>query len=91
MQAWFLSVQREWRRTRCWSWLTTGITASRLPIIADYNQAFPNLPGQTLGVQARRPIPDFGAITWLDPAGNNNYNGLSARFEHRFGWRSLSS
>jgi hypothetical protein len=36
-------------------------------------------------VQARVPDPEFGPITWVDPAGNNNYNGLSARFEHRFG------
>jgi hypothetical protein len=61
-----------------------GNHALRLPIIADYNQAYPNLPGQTLGVQARRPIPTFGPITWLDPAGNNNYNGMSVRLEHRF-------
>ena len=45
----------------------------------------PNLPGQTLGVQARRPIQSFGPITWLDPVGDNDYNGLSARLEHRFG------
>ncbi len=61
-----------------------GNHTTRLPVISDFNQAFPNLPGQTLGVQARRPIQSFGAITWLDPAGNNNYNGFSARFsEHR--------
>jgi hypothetical protein len=36
-------------------------------------------------VQARRPISSFGAITWLDPAGDNDYNGLSVRLEHRFG------
>jgi hypothetical protein len=30
------------------------------------------------------PIPSFGPITWLDPAGVNHYNGLSARLEHRF-------
>ena len=33
---------------------------------------------------ARVPIPTFGPITWLDPAGDNHYNGLSARVEHRF-------
>ena len=37
-----------------------------------------------LGVQARRPIPTFGPITWVDPAGDNHYNGVSARVEHRF-------
>jgi hypothetical protein len=35
-------------------------------------------------VQARRPIPTFGAITWVDPVGINDYNGLSLRFEKRF-------
>jgi hypothetical protein len=56
----------------------------RLPIIADYNQALPNQPGQTLGIQPRRPDQQFGAITWVDPAGQSTYNGLSARIEHRF-------
>ena len=61
-----------------------GNHSLRLPIIADYNQAAPNPPGQSLGVTARLPIPTFGPITWLDPAGDNHYNGLSARVEHRF-------
>ena len=55
-----------------------------MPIFADWNQAAPNAPGGTLGVQARRPDQAFGAITWVDPVGQNNYNGLSVRFEHRF-------
>jgi hypothetical protein len=37
-----------------------------------------------LGIQARRPISNFSAITWLDPAGDNDYNGMSVRLEHRF-------
>ncbi len=41
-------------------------------------------PGASLGVQAREPIPSFGPITWVDPAGDNDYNGLSVRLEHRF-------
>jgi hypothetical protein len=60
-----------------------GNHSTRLPIIGDYNQANPNLPGQSLGIQARRPDQSFGAITWVDPAGNNGYNGLSVRLEHR--------
>ena len=70
MQAWFLSIQRELAANTVLELAYTGNHSLRLPIIADYNQAFPNLPGQTLGVQARRPIPGFGPITWLDPAGN---------------------
>jgi Transposase DDE domain group 1 len=28
--------------------------------------------------------PGIAPITWLDPCGNNNFNGFSARVEHRF-------
>lgn len=84
VQNWFLSVQRELAKNTVVELAYNGNHSLRLPIIADFNQASPNLPGQTLGVQARRPIPSFGPITWLDPVGNNNYNGLSARVEHRF-------
>ena len=41
--------------------------------------------GTSRRYQQRAPDPDFGPITWVDPAGNNHYNGLSARVEHRFG------
>jgi len=83
-QSYFFSVQREVLRNTVVEVAYNGTHSLRLPIIADYNQAVPNLPGQTLGVQARRPIQTFGPITWLDPAGNNHYNGFSARLERRF-------
>jgi Carboxypeptidase regulatory-like domain/TonB-dependent Receptor Plug Domain len=82
-QSWFFSIQRELTRDTVLEVAYNGNHSTRLPIIADYNQAVPNLPGQTLGVQARRPDQAFGPITWLDPAGSNYYNGLSARLEHR--------
>ena len=85
VQNWLLSIQRELAKDTVLEIAYNGNHSVLLPIIADYNQAYPNLPGQSLGVQARRPIPGFGPITWLDPAGSNNYNGLSARLEHRFG------
>jgi len=84
IQSWMLSVQRELATNTVLEVAYTGNHSLRLPIIGDYNQAAPNAPGGTLGVQARRPDQAFGAITWVDPAGNNNYNGLSARLEHRF-------
>jgi hypothetical protein len=34
-------------------------------------------------VQARRPIQSFGPISWVDPAGQQSYNGLSVRLEHK--------
>jgi hypothetical protein len=84
IQNWFLSVQRELGGNTLVEVAYNGNHSLNLPILADYNQAAPNLPGQTLGVQAREPIPAFGPITWVDPAGDNDYNGLSVRLEHRF-------
>jgi hypothetical protein len=84
VQAWFLSVQRELPGNSLIEVGYNGNHSSRLPIIADYNQALPNIGSATLGIQARRPNQGFGAITWVDPAGIQTYNGLSARFEHRF-------
>ena len=84
IQNWFVSVQRQLPKNTVIELSYNGNHSLRLPIIADYNQAYPNQPGQSLGVTARVPIPTFGPITWLYPAGDNHYNGLSARVEHRF-------
>ena len=99
VENWFLSVQREIAKNTLVELAYNGNHSLRLPILGDYNQAAPNavtgtcdptvaVPTNTagcLGVQLRRPIPTFGPITWVDPAGDNDYNGLSARVEHRFG------
>ncbi|HME08786.1 MAG TPA: TonB-dependent receptor [Bryobacteraceae bacterium] len=84
VQNWLFSIQREIAKDTVIEVAYNGNHSLRLPILGDYNQAVPNAPGGTLGVQARRPDQSFGAITWVDPAGNNDYNGLSARLEHRF-------
>ena len=94
IQSWFLSVQRQLAKDTLIEISYTGNHSLRLPIIADYNQAAPNAVTATcnppaitsgcLGVQARRPIPTYGPITWLDGAGDNDYNGMAVRFEHRF-------
>jgi hypothetical protein len=84
IQNWFFSVQRQLPKDTVLEVAYNGNHSLRLPIIADYNQAAPNQPGQSLGVTARVPIQGWGPITWLDPAGDNHYNGLSARVEHRF-------
>jgi Carboxypeptidase regulatory-like domain/TonB dependent receptor-like, beta-barrel len=84
IQNWFFSVQRELGWDTLVEVAYNGNHSLNLPIIADYNQAAPNAPGGSLGVQAREPIPSFGPITWVDTAGDNDYNGLSVRLEHRF-------
>ncbi len=86
VQSWFFSLQRElWHNTA----LDVGYVGNHsvsLPIIADYNQAYPQ-PTATanLSLQARRPDQSFGAITWYDPAGFSNYNSLQVKLEHRLG------
>jgi hypothetical protein len=85
IQSWVASIQREIFKNAVLEVAYNGNHSSRLPIIGDYNQANPNAPGGTLGVQARRPIQSFGAITWVNPVGVNHYHGLSARFEKRLG------
>ena len=84
IQNWLFSIEQQLAAQTILEIAYNGNHSLRLPIIADYNQAYPNLPGQSLGVQARRPDQSFGPITWLDPAGSNNYNGLSVRLEHHF-------
>jgi hypothetical protein len=85
IQNWFLSVQRQLTKDTVIEIGYNGNHSEHLPIIADYNQATPNQPGGTLTYQQRAPVPTFGPITWVDPAGTDHYNGLSARLEHRFG------
>lgn len=84
VQNWFLSVQREIVKDWVVELAYNGNHSLDLPILGDYNQAAPNAPGGTLTYLQRVPIPNYGPITWVDPAGNNHYNGLSARVEHRF-------
>jgi hypothetical protein len=84
IQTWFFSIQREILKDTVVELGYSGNKGTHLPILADYNQAFPNLPGQSLGVQQRRPNQAFGGITWVDPAGNTSYNGLSLRVERRY-------
>jgi hypothetical protein len=85
IQSWLFSVQRQITSTTVLEVAYNGNHSTRLPIIGDYNQAVPNAVGGSLGVQARRPDQAFGAITWVDPAGSNNYHGMSVRAEHRAG------
>jgi hypothetical protein len=84
IQSWMFSIQREIDKSTLVEVAYNGSHSLRLPIVADWNQAVPNAPGQSLSVQARVPDPAFGPITWFDPAGNNDYNGLSVRVEHHF-------
>jgi hypothetical protein len=83
IQTWFAGIQQEITKSTIFEIDYNGNHSLDLPIIADYNQAAPDVAGNQ-SIAARVPIPTFGPITWVDPVGNNNYNGLSLRAEHRF-------
>jgi hypothetical protein len=76
VQNWFFSLQRELGKNTLLEVAYNGNHSLRLPIIADYNEVIPGIG---------KPVPNYGPITWVDPTGDNDYNGLSTRVEHRFG------
>jgi hypothetical protein len=85
VQSWHLSVQRELAHNLVMEVAYIGNHSVALPLMADYNQATPQPTAtSTLSLAARRPIPSFGPITWYNPAGFSNYNGLQVKAERRF-------
>jgi len=84
VQSWHLDVQRELGRNSVLTVSYIGEHAVHIWVLADLNQAAANAPTGTLSVQARRPITTFTTIEESIPAGFLSYNGLQAKFEHRF-------
>jgi hypothetical protein len=85
VQSWFFSVQRKLPLEMVVDVAYVGNHSVATPIMADYNQAFPQpTPTSTLSLQARRPNQAFGPITWYDPAGFSSYNALQVKLERRF-------
>ena len=64
VQSWYVSVQRELWRNTIVDVAYVGNRADGLLLFANYNQARPNAPGENLPLQARRPIAEFGDITY---------------------------
>lgn len=83
VQFWHLDVQRELARNTVLTVSYIGEHGVHIWVLADYNQARPNLAGQSLSLQARRPIAGFTGIEESIPAGFLSYNGLQVSLEHR--------
>lgn len=94
IQSYFVSVQQQLIRNLIIDVGYIGNRGTNIPVIGDYNQANPQ-PSATanLSLQARRPIQQFGAITWLNPAAYSRYNALQIKVERRFsdGFQFLNS
>lgn len=84
VQNWQLSLQRELSPDMLLDIAYVGNHAVKLILLADLNQARPNNPGETLLVNARRPIPGFRSISAVLPAAFSNYHALQVKLERRF-------
>jgi hypothetical protein len=86
VQNWSFSIQREILRDTLIDVGYVGNKSTNLVTIADFNQARPLAPNETLATSpllSRRPYPAFGPITVTWPHAFANYNALQVRFEHR--------
>lgn len=84
VQSWHFTVQRELSHNLLFDLAYVGNHSVGLMILADANQALPNLPGQNLSVNARRPVPDFTTIEEAFAGGFGSYNALQAKIEKRY-------
>ncbi len=60
-----------------------GNYADGLLLFANYNQAVPNNSAGTLSLASRRPIREFGDITYSFNGGKSRYRSLQLRYEWR--------
>jgi hypothetical protein len=83
LQNWFFSVQREVVKRLLLDVAYVGNHGLKQAIYYDLNQARPNLKGENLTIQQRRPDQNFSAIRVTGPSGWSRYNALQVRTEYR--------
>lgn len=84
VQSWHFTVQREVATNLVFDIAYVGNRSNGLMILGDLNQARPNNPGQTLSIDARRPIPGFSYIQMSWNGGFANYHSLQMKVEKRY-------
>ena len=80
---WSFNVQRQLTKSMVLEAGYQGSRGVRLPQWYNINQPAPGL-GTVAQVNARRPYPAWGNITFLDAIGQSTYHGLVTRLEHRY-------
>ena len=83
VQSFYASVQREIAQNMIVDIAYVGNRADDLLLFANYNQAAPNNAAGSLSLQARRPIQEFGDITYSFNGGLSRYNALQLKYEYR--------
>ena len=84
VQSWHLTTQWEVIPNLLLDLGYIGNKSTKLVILADYNQARPNNVGESLSIQARRPLANYQFIQEAFPGGMGNYHALQAKLERRF-------
>jgi hypothetical protein len=83
IQSYYISVQRELTSNMVLDLAYVHNRADGMMMVANYNQAVPNNAAGSLTLQARRPIPTFGDITYTWNGGKSRYNALQVKYEYR--------
>jgi hypothetical protein len=84
VQSWHFNVQQEITPSLVVDVAYVGSHGVHLMILGDQNQAAPQVVGQNLSLQARRPISNFQAIEVAFGAGFSNYHALQFKVEKRY-------
>ncbi|MCU1236274.1 MAG: TonB-dependent receptor, plug [Candidatus Solibacter sp.] len=87
VQNWQLSVQGRLSSRTLLDIAYVGNHSTKLPLLADLNQARVPLPGENANatLDARRPYQGYGTISMVWPVGMSIYHAFQAKFEHRAG------
>ncbi len=91
IQSWFASVQRELIKSVVLDLAYVGNRAKDSLLFANFNQATPNNAAGSLSLAARRPIPEYGDITYAFNGGYSRYHSFQMRLEGRRGSLSFLS
>jgi hypothetical protein len=91
VESWFISLQRELVRDVVLDLSYVGNRSKDALLFANFNQAAPNNAAGSLSLQSRRPIPEYGDITYAFNGGRSTYESFQARLEVRRGSLALLS
>ena len=83
VQSYYASVQREIAANMTLDVAYVGNRANGVLLFANYNQAAPNNAAGSIALANRRPIPEFGDITYAFNGGKSRYNSLQVKYQYR--------
>ncbi len=84
VQSWHMTVQRQLAKHLVLDIAYVGNKGTGLMILADYNQANPNGPGQNIVLAQRRPIQGFDNIQISYGGGHSTYHSMQWKVEKRY-------